>query len=505
MSSIEKTFTNDEIYQKIVNLYGADFVEKYYSVFDKVYDLIEIPDYNINGVQKDKLFREAIKEYIAVNKYTAFKNWRDVKLMFDFITVEDLPEMKMVQESNISINEIIEKYGIDGLISSGIDIDCLFRGKKILELAELSKIKGIEIEDLKKFVYSNDRKILDVCTVDNLLSYGIKNFIELTQLHNLYLINDMVKVIPLDLIRMGANTELKREFIKKYGMDNIIRLDEETGGIFSHQYDENNIYLNIIVMIDKIKNANNKEEYSYEEFRDRMYNVLLNVRNEDIQKRFGNKVNYDFIGGKFREDYNRIFIDGVSEEIRDAFYTGKINAGMIKDNPELIDILKIKDLFLAWDKTPNFIEKKTENIYLSNNDNYIVLLKNLIDSLGEEEFLNLCAEYGDYLETLEITGINVSSKDEIINVIDDEIYNNIVKKGMAYSDDLPLHFKEKHIELFFHDNVDEELKNKFYMGILSFNDIKNNPEFADIVINKDFFVGFKNIIKEMSDNECELF
>ena len=33
MSSIEKTFTNDEIYQKIVNLYGADFVEKYYSVF----------------------------------------------------------------------------------------------------------------------------------------------------------------------------------------------------------------------------------------------------------------------------------------------------------------------------------------------------------------------------------------------------------------------------------------------------------------------------------------
>lgn len=52
MSSIEKTFMNDEIYQKIVNLYGADFVEKYYSVFDKVYDLIDISDYNINDVQK---------------------------------------------------------------------------------------------------------------------------------------------------------------------------------------------------------------------------------------------------------------------------------------------------------------------------------------------------------------------------------------------------------------------------------------------------------------------
>ena len=67
MSSIEKTFTNDEIYQKIVNLYGADFVEKYYSVFEKVYSLIDIPNYNIEEVQKNKLFSDAIKEYIAVN------------------------------------------------------------------------------------------------------------------------------------------------------------------------------------------------------------------------------------------------------------------------------------------------------------------------------------------------------------------------------------------------------------------------------------------------------
>ena len=60
MSSIEKTFTNDEIYQKIVNLYGADFVEKYYSVFNKVYGLIDISDYNIDDVQKNRLFSNAI-------------------------------------------------------------------------------------------------------------------------------------------------------------------------------------------------------------------------------------------------------------------------------------------------------------------------------------------------------------------------------------------------------------------------------------------------------------
>ena len=71
---------NDEIYQKIVNLYGADFVEKYYSVFEKVYSLIDIPNYDIEDVQKNKLFSNAIEEYIAVNKYLAFKKGNDVKL-----------------------------------------------------------------------------------------------------------------------------------------------------------------------------------------------------------------------------------------------------------------------------------------------------------------------------------------------------------------------------------------------------------------------------------------
>ena len=254
MRGIEKTFTNDEKYSEIVNLYGFDFVDENYLIFDRVINFIDIPDYDIDDVQKIQLFRNAIKRYIAINKNAAFRDWNIVKSMFKFIGVEDLPEMKMIQEPNISLNEILIKYGIDGLINSGIDIDCLFRGKKILNIEELNNIKGIDIEDLKKFVYSNDRKILDICTPKELLEYGINNFIDLVQLSNLYLIRDMMKVIPLKLIKMGSNTELKREFIEKYGMDNIIKLDEETGGIFSHKYDDNSIYLNIIVMINKIKN-----------------------------------------------------------------------------------------------------------------------------------------------------------------------------------------------------------------------------------------------------------
>ena len=109
MSNIEKTFTNDENYQKIVNLYGADFVEKYYSVFNKVYGLIDISDYNIDDVQKNKLFSNTIKKYIAINKYLAFKNWNNVKLMFDIIIIdykiEDMDELY-----NIICKDVKNRY-----------------------------------------------------------------------------------------------------------------------------------------------------------------------------------------------------------------------------------------------------------------------------------------------------------------------------------------------------------------------------------------------------------
>ena len=58
-------------------------MEKYYLVFDKVFGLIDIPYYNIDDVQKNKLFSDAIKEYIAVNKYRYPDYKIDVLLDFD--------------------------------------------------------------------------------------------------------------------------------------------------------------------------------------------------------------------------------------------------------------------------------------------------------------------------------------------------------------------------------------------------------------------------------------
>ena len=88
MRGTEKTLTNDEKYLEIVNLYGSDFVNENYMIFDKVINFIDIPDYDIDDFHKIQLFRNAIKRYIAINKNAAFRDWNIVKSMFKFIGVE---------------------------------------------------------------------------------------------------------------------------------------------------------------------------------------------------------------------------------------------------------------------------------------------------------------------------------------------------------------------------------------------------------------------------------
>ena len=54
------------------------------------------------------MFSNAIKKYIAINKYLAFKNWNDVKLMFDIIIdykIEDMDELY-----NIICKDVKNRY-----------------------------------------------------------------------------------------------------------------------------------------------------------------------------------------------------------------------------------------------------------------------------------------------------------------------------------------------------------------------------------------------------------
>ena len=80
---------------------------------------------------------------------------------------------------------------------------------------------------------------------------------------------------------MGRYGDAKKKFIERYGIDNIIALDEETGGMFSHEMWSNDIYLTLMAHAEEnAPKLDADKKLTYEEFKDRMYDILLHARDE---------------------------------------------------------------------------------------------------------------------------------------------------------------------------------------------------------------------------------
>lgn len=295
---------------------------------------------------------------------------------------------------------------------------------------------------------------------------------EVLDLHRIKELLEIEK-IPIDSISMGPHSESKRRFITKYGIDNIIRLDEETNGMFSHTLWGNDIYLTVFAISDSNTYAGNEEnskdinsgELSYDDFKNRMYEILLHAREKGQGIETGVFADYDFITGSFRDEHPDIFIDGVNVSIKNKFYRGHMSAEDIRQNPELIQILQGKKVNMA---------------------------KYVIEKIGQEEFLRICADYGKCLDSISLSISRDFTLESIREKIEDAIYGEIKDKGMVYFEELPSSFKEKHPDLFLPEEVDEKLRNKFYSGDLTFEDVRQNPQLREILLSKDIGVGFGN-------------
>ncbi len=333
--------------------------------------------------------------------------------------------------------------------------------------------------------------------LEQLLLYGKKDLSELLEVTNdLYKIRQMLKKTPMELINMGKYGNCKKDFIQKYGIDNIIALDEETGGMFSHPMWDDDIYLTLFAHEEERNpklNIDNK--LTYEEFKECMYEILLSARDVGGSFQSGYYPNYDFIQGKFREEHPEIFIDGdIDPLIKRKFYFGHISAQDVMNNPELIQLLQGKDLSKVFLKTMT-VEKimTTYDKYGNANsgiNNTVNMAQYLSEQLGQKEFLKICASYGKCLDNIEISTKNEVSVESITETIEQAIYMEIKQRGMDYFEKLPISFKKKHPELFLPKEIDEELRNKFYKGKLSFEDIKQNPQIKEIILTKDISVGF---------------
>ena len=485
--------------KKIISLYGEGIYQlfaDYKPLMDKVIDdysamsSIEVPSGPITEEQRKEIMSSAVFTYITRNGFENIHSWDEVKMIIDFTPIEQLPLTP-------DTREFIEKYGIDTLLESGLDMKYLFKDSKLSSLEEISSLKGIDIEDIKKLVDRDSRRVLESYDIKQLLEYGINDLSELSEATNdLKHVKEMLEKRPIDLINMGRYGDAKKKFIERYGIDNIIALDEETGGMFSHKMWSNDIYLTLMAHAEgNAPKLDADKKLTYEEFRDRMYDILLHARDERAPLQSRDYPDYDFIQGKFREEHSDIFIDGeLPEDVKNAFYTRHMTAEMLRQNPELIQLLQGKDLSRA------FAKNMTAGISMQMMDkngnaiggvpNTVNMAQYLSEELGQEEFLKICADYGKCLDSIGIMTKGKISVESVRETIEQAIYKGIQEKGIEYFEELPLSFQEKHPELFLPKEIDEDIRNRFYEGKLSFEDIRKNPQIKEILLTKDISVGF---------------
>ncbi len=282
------------------------------------------------------------------------------------------------------------------------------------------------------------------------------------------------------------------EFIQKFGFDKIMQLDKETEGIFSKKFHKPDMSENMLMSIfadkyiktkDLYEQEKNNTEPTYNEFKKIIYNYLVELKNEGAFRNkeiVGDLKDYDFIQGKFREEHPEIFInEEIEPELKTKFYQGLISAEDIKQNPKLYETLKTKRI----DET---FKERMKKAYL-------------LKEISSEQFVELCNKYGKYFDNDKVIEKinNLKYKDispeEAEYNINNEIYNLIINNEIAYDENLPETFKEKHTELFLPQEIKEETRNKFYKGELEFEDIKQNTKLKEILLQKDLDIGFRKI------------
>ena len=255
---------------KIVNLYGDDIYQlfvNYKPIIDRLLNdytamqTIEVPTGPITEEQRKEIMSTALTTYITRNGFEQVQNWDEFKMILDFIPMEYLP-------ATPTTRKFIKKYGIDKIIESGLDIKYLFKDQKLTSIEEIASLNGIELKDIKKLVDRDSKRLLDSYDVKQLLEYGIKDLSELFETYNdLHQVKEMLEKRPLDLINMGRFQDIRAPKLE------------------------------------------GDKQLTYEQFRYRMYEILLHAREERGFLTGYYYEDYDFIQGKFREEYQDIFLD----------------------------------------------------------------------------------------------------------------------------------------------------------------------------------------------------
>ena len=241
-------------------------------------------------------------------------------------------------------------------------------------------------------------------------------------------------------------------YTSRYGNEKFLELCSKYGKILSS------------IEISGIHNEIEDEQAIEKSLRNSIYKKIINVN-----------IDYFYLSNvsELVLEHPEIFVDfdgltNISEEekqrLTKEFYKRTLNFGDIKKYPQLITILKDKNLKVAFGN-----KEFVANYYSIMNRSYSSDLE-LLNILDNEKFLLLCSKYGDYMNSImpdlkkniDFSKNNINFT-ELIQKIENIIAQEVISGNKVYHpDDAPNFLLESHPELFLDNNAPEELKKYFY-------------------------------------------
>lgn len=315
-----------------------------------------------------------------------------------------------------------------------------------------------------------------------------------------------------DHILLGDIKQLR--LLNSLGINNIKKFDEETG-FFTGR---NQFWSNPLSMFDAFcyfmgsdrsrdfrdKGIDFKNgELSYENFRSMMAKTLDFMRSRNI---FTDYPDYDWLSGKFRDEYPEIFMDSnVPYDLKNCFYHNRITPEYLYMNKDAIKYLIDKDLTNTIRASIDMVIAGADVMgggILPYNVNFI---KEYAARYGNEKTLNLIAKYGSILSDISINSLKneIDNEKEIEKAIQKAIYSKIHDSRIDYSylenvPDFVNAYPNMFIDIKNMVGVPESeryyFKSDFYSGNMDYDYIKKNPEIIPYIKDKDLFIAFRRKI-----------
>ena len=288
------------------------------------------------------------------------------------------------------------------------------------------------VESLINLNYITDHPEIIPFLLDTDLSTTINANIDLEILFPMIIDNKTVSAV--------RKANFIKEYTERYGNAKMLELCKKYGHL-----------------LDYITIENDNDEIDDEKL------IEKNIMKAIYKKILNNNADYRILANvpEFINEYPNLFVDLSSlsnipleerEKItQNLYYLNPNKRAYVKKYPELIQILKDKDLITLFNI----------NTYNSKNE------KEVFENIGNEKYLELCSIYGDYLD-FEWVQYNFNDLNYIEEKIKERITYHCMDSGDAYDEDAPDFIKQSHPEIFLGEDAPVELKTYFYRKIYGF-------------------------------------